>query len=209
MNNKKEYRPLIIGLNGSPNKDGNISVLMAEAMKVCSAMDADTELIRCSEALKGLKTPFCIQCQSPCQARCAEGKPLEKALQSLGRADGIIIGSPVYFGTVSGQLKSFWDKTRSLRSNKRLLNVVGGAITVGGSSYGGQETTVQAIHHMMLIQGMLVAGDGYFENDCGHMGVMAKRPSSEDRYALERVAILAKRVVEVARATRNIRMDRI
>lgn len=209
MNNKKEYRPLVIGLNGSPNKDGNTSVLMAEAMKVCSELDADTELIRCSEALKGLKNPFCIQCQSPCQARCAEGKPLEKALQNLARADGVIIGSPVYFGTISGQLKAFWDKTRSLRSNKRLLNVVGGAVTVGGSSYGGQETTAQAIHHMMLVQGMIVVGDGYIENDCGHLGVMAKRPSSEDQYALERVRILAKRVVEVARATQGIRVDRI
>lgn len=208
MNHITDYRPLIIGINGSPNKEGNTSVLMAEALAVCAKMGADVQLIRCSEALKGLKAPFCVHCQSPCQSRCAEGKPLEKALQSLGRADGIIIGSPVYFGTVSGQLKAFWDKTRTLRSRKRLLNVVGGAIAVGGSPYGGQETAVQAIHHMMLVHGMLVVGDGYIDDDCGHLGAMAQRPSLEDGHALERVGVLAKRVVQVARATRGIRVDR-
>ncbi len=208
MNTKKEYRPLIIGLNGSPSKDGNTSKLITEAIKVCKELGADTELIQCREALKDLKHPFCVNCQSPCEARCAEGKPLEKALQSLGRADGLIIGSPVYFGTVSGQLKAFWDKTRSLRTNKRLLNVAGGAVSVGASAYGGQETTVQAIQHMMLVQGMIVVGDGYVEDDCGHMGVMAKRPSAEDQNALHRVRILAKRVVEVAQATRGIRVGR-
>lgn len=208
MNKMKEYRPLIIGLNGSPDKNGNTSVLLAEAIKVCSELGTDTELIQCREALKDLKNPFCINCQSPCQARCAEGKPLEKALQSLGKADGLIIGSPVYFGTVSGQLKAFWDKTRSLRTNKRLLNVVGGAVSVGASSYGGQETAVQAIHHMMLVQGMIIVGDGYVEDDCGHLGAMAKRPSAEDQNALQRVRILAKRVVEVARVTRGVRVGR-
>ncbi|NLW44342.1 MAG: flavodoxin family protein [Syntrophomonadaceae bacterium] len=208
MNHITDYRPLIIGINGSPNKEGNTSVLLGEALKVCTEMGAEVELIRCSEALKGLKAPFCTHCQSPCQSRCAEGKPLEKALQSLGRADGIIIGSPVYFGTVSGQLKAFWDKTRSLRSGKRLLNVVGGAIAVGGSPYGGQETAVQAIHHMMLVHGMLVVGDGYIDDDCGHLGAMANRPALEDVHALERVEVLAKRVVQVARATRNIRVGR-
>jgi multimeric flavodoxin WrbA len=120
MNNLKEYRPLIVGLIGSPAKDGNTALLLTEAIKVCSQLGADTEMIHCREALKDLKNPFCINCQSPCQAKCAEGKPLQKALQSLGRADGLIVGSPVYFGTVSGQLKAFWDKTRSLRSNKKL-----------------------------------------------------------------------------------------
>ena len=208
MNKMREYRPLIIGLNGSPAKDGNTSELLSEAIKVCLELGADTEMIQCREALKGLKNSFCINCQSPCQAKCAEGKPLAKALQSLERADGLIIGSPVYFGTVSGQLKAFWDKTRSLRTEKRLLNVVGGAVAVGASPYGGQESTVQAIHHLMLVQGMLVVGDGYFEDDCGHMGAMARRPSIEDHHAIERVRILAKRVVEVARATRGIRVDR-
>jgi len=209
MNNLKEYRPLIVSLIGSPAKDGNTALLLTEAIKVCSQLGADTEMIHCREALKDLKNPFCINCQSPCQAKCAEGKPLQKALQSLGRADGLIVGSPVYFGTVSGQLKAFWDKTRSLRSNKKLLNVVGGAVAVGASPYGGQESTVQAIHHMMLVQGMLIVGDGYIEDDCGHMGAMAKRPSINDENALNRVRILAKRVVEVARTTRDIRVARV
>jgi len=195
-------------LNGSPDRNGNTSVLLGEALKACSDLGADTELIHCREALKGLRNQFCINCQSPCQARCAEGKPLARAFESMSQADGMIIGSPVYFGTVSGQLKAFWDKTRSLRTNKRLLNVVGGAVAVGASTYGGQETAVQAIHHMMLVQGMIVVGDGYAEDDCGHLGAMAKRPAATDLESLQRTRILARRVVEVARATRDIRVGR-
>ena len=113
MNHITDYRPLIIGINGSPNKEGNTSVLMAEALAVCAKMGADVQLIRCSEALKGLKAPFCVHCQSPCQSG-VQGNHW-KGITELG-ADGII-GSPVYFETVSGQLKP-WDKTRTLRSRR-------------------------------------------------------------------------------------------
>lgn len=205
---RKKPEILIIGLNGSPNKDGNTAILIQEALNASASLGARIELIHCREALQGQKHPFCINCQTPCLARCAMGKPLEKALTILGQADGIIIGSPVYFGTVSGQLKAFWDKSRSLRSAKRLLNVVGGAVSVGGSQYGGEETTVRAIHDMMLVQGMLIVGDGYIEDDCGHLGAMATRPSLEDEKALQRARILGKRVVQVAQATAGIRLPR-
>ena len=88
----------------------------------------------------------------------------------LRRADGILLGSPVYFGTVSAQLKSFWDKTRLLRREKYLINVVGGALAVGGSRFGGQETTLRALQDMMLCQGMIVVGDAHLEEDAGHQG---------------------------------------
>lgn len=197
----------IVGINGSPDPKGNCSILLNEALRVCEDAGCSVEIIVCSHALKGQNTPFCINCQRPCQAKCALGKPLEEALKSLRRADGLIIGSPVYFGNVSGQLKAFWDKTRSLRTSKSLLNVVGGALVVGGSQYGGQEYTAQSIHHMMMVQGMIIVGDGHHEDDCGHFGALGRRPATEDVSAQERAMILARRVVEVARATRAARLD--
>jgi multimeric flavodoxin WrbA len=76
---------------------------------------------------------------------------------------------------------------------------------VGGSRYGGQETTLRALHDIMLIHGMIVVGDGFADADCGHHGVCAHRPAVEDEAAHKRCDILARRVVEVCRATASLR----
>jgi multimeric flavodoxin WrbA len=196
---------LIVALNGSPNKDGNTALLLREAMETAAALGTDARLINAAEVLADLDRPFCTSCSNPCNATCAEGNKLGEALEILRQADSLIIGSPVYFGTITGQLAAFWDKTRTLRRDKALLNVVGGAVTVAGSRFGGQESTVGAIHDLMMVQGMIIVGDGQREFDCGHQGVCAQRPSADDAGAVDRVRILARRIVEVANATRALR----
>ena len=168
-------------------------------------LGAETRLINVAEVLAELDKPFCDNCSTPCEAACAEGNRLGEALDLLRQVDGLIVGSPVYFGTITGQLAAFWDKTRSLRSDKALLNVVGGVVTVAQARFGGQETTLKAIHDLMLVQGMIIVGDGHREFDCGHHGVCAQRPSKDDANAISRVRILARRIVEVAGATRALR----
>ncbi|NLK52410.1 MAG: flavodoxin family protein [Syntrophomonadaceae bacterium] len=196
---------LIIGLNGSPNKEGNTAYLLKEALSEVRSLGADTELIHCTQVLKGLKHPFCLSCSSPCSAKCYEGTVLEKVFEQFSRCAGIILGSPVYFGTVSGQMKAFWDKSRAVRHKKTLLNVVGGALAVGGARFGGQETTLRALQDIMLVHGMIVIGDGYMDDDCGHQGVAAQRPSELDDNARQRAQILARRMVQVCKATQSIR----
>ncbi|MDD3879844.1 MAG: flavodoxin family protein, partial [Syntrophomonas sp.] len=71
---------------------------------------------------------------------------------------------------------------------------------------GGQETTLRAIQDMMLVQGMIVVGDGFHEDDCGHMGGAGQRPANEDDNAINRSRILGKRIWEVAMATRDLRI---
>ncbi len=195
----------VLGINGSGRRDGNTAFLLQEALAEARRLGAETELLHVAEILAGLPVPFCESCSTPCRGTCSRGNKLGEALELLRKADGILVGSPVYFGTVSGQLKAFWDKTRLLRSEKALLNVVGGAVTVAGARFGGQETTLRAIHDMMLVQGMIVVGDGYRDQDCGHQGACAQRPAREDANAVERTLILTRRVVEVARATMNLR----
>jgi multimeric flavodoxin WrbA len=117
----------------------------------------------------------------------------------------VLLGSPVYFGTVSAQLKAFWDKSRILRKEKALLNVAGAAVAVGAARFGGQETTLKALFDMMLVQGMMVVGDGYSDADCGHHGGCGQAPASEDEFAIRRVRITGQRLAEVAAATMDIR----
>ncbi len=200
---------LFVALNGSPNRDGNTASLLGEACSVLRSLEgAEAVLIQVSDVMAGVKHPFCLACSNPCSGKCYAGTGLEEAYNLLARADGIIIGSPVYFCTVSGQMKAFWDKSRILRNKKSLLNTVGGAVAVGAARFGGQETTLRALHDIMLCHGMTVVGDGYYEADCGHHGGCAQKPAAGDMEALRRVAILARRVYEVALATREIRAGR-
>ncbi|MGB4505481.1 MAG: flavodoxin family protein, partial [Syntrophaceticus sp.] len=190
----------------SPNHDGSTAFLLQEALEETRKSGADTDLLHVVDILKEMDFPFCELCSSPCDGVCGEGNKLGEVFDLLRRVDGVIIGSPVYFGTVSGQLKALWDKTRVLRREKALLNVVGGALAVGGARFGGQETTVRAIHDMMLVQGMIIVGDGYQDFDCGHQGACAQRPSTEDENGKKRVHILAQHVLEVAKATKDLRV---
>ncbi len=195
---------LIIGLNGSPNREGNTAFLLDTALKSAAELGAKTEIIFIQELLNKVKRPFCIACETPCRGLCYAGTELEVVLEKLASADGLLVGSPVYFGTVSAQLKSFWDKTRRLRGNKGLLNTVGGALTSGGGRFGGQETTLRAIHTMMFVQGMIIIGDSH-EKSPGHHGASAAQPASDDLHAQKRAALMAKRMVEVCRATASLR----
>lgn len=196
---------LIVGLNGSPNKNGNTQFLLNKVLATLSANGSETKLLNVDELVKSAKHPFCSVCSSPCSGVCFKGSKLEEALDILKKADGVIFGSPTYFGTISAQLKAFFDKTRRLRSEKGLYNVVAAGVTVGSSKYGGQETTMRALHDIMLTHGMIIVGDGYIEKDCGHHGVSAQRPAASDEYALDRADLLARRMLEVCEATRSLR----
>ncbi|MDN5327058.1 MAG: hypothetical protein PWP41_1754 [Moorella sp. (in: firmicutes)] len=199
---------LIVGLNGSPKKDGNTAFLVREGLAAAAAAGAETALIHIADAMADQKIPYCTQCSSPCQGACSRHNRLGEAFDLLRRADGLLLGSPVYFGSVSAQLKAFWDKSRILRKEKALLNVVGAGVTVGGARFGGQETTIKALFDMMLVQGMILVGDGHVEADCGHQGSCGQAPASSDEFAIRRVRLAGRRLAEVAAATITLRRHR-
>ncbi|MDK2798652.1 MAG: hypothetical protein PWP27_257 [Clostridiales bacterium] len=193
----------IIGLNGSPNEYGNTYYLLNQILEICKKKGAKTEIINVPKIINSAKLSFCTACSSPCQGVCFKDTALEEAYNKLKSANGILIGSPVYFGTVSAQLKAFFDKSRKLRTEKAFINLVGAAVTVGASKYGGQETTIKAIHDMMLVQGMIIIGDGHVDHDAGHHGVSAQRPAEKDEFAKKRIEVLANRIFEVSNAIKN------
>lgn len=195
----------ILALNGSSHREGNTACMLSAALEAVKAAGARTAMIHVSESVSDARTPFCLYCSTPCEARCYKDTRLASVFELMRQADGILLGSPVHFGTVSAQLKSFWDKTRLLRSEKSLLNVVGGALAVGASRFGGQETTVRTLQDMMFCQGMIVVGDGHREDNAGHQGACAQQPSGADVEGLKRSRILAGRVLEVAETTSGLR----
>lgn len=196
---------LIVGLNGSPNKNGGTRFLLDKVLETARSMGAETAVIDVGEVLNTSKHVFCTACSSPCTAVCYKGTPLEEAFELMKKADGLVLGSPVYFGSVSAQLKALFDKSRKQRGEKAFYNKVAAGVTTGASRFGGQETTLKAMHDMMLVQGMIIVGDGYVEADMGHHGACAQKPAEKDENAAARAAILGRRLFEVCQATRAIR----
>lgn len=102
-------------------------------------------------------------------------KKVEQTTNSdLVAADGIIVGSPAYFGQMSGKLKAFIDQ--SVEVHHKLEGKVGAAFTSSGGTASGAETTLLSILEAMLIHGMIVQG-----GVGPHYGAAAKgAPKKED-----------------------------
>jgi NAD(P)H dehydrogenase (quinone) len=78
-------------------------------------------------------------------------------VSDLTSYDGIVIGSPTYYGLPSAEVKQLLDKSNKI--HKKLDGKVGGAFSSSYNVGGGNETTVLAILEAMLIHGMVVCGD--------------------------------------------------
>lgn len=199
---------LILGLNGSPNTAGNTVFMLNQALEAAEEMGATTKLIHVAELVETTDKLFCDACTNPCAGVCYQDTPLEKLFELIRTADGIIMGSPVYFGTVAAPLKLLWDKSRALRKEKALVDVVGAALSVGASRFGGQESTVRVLQDMMLVHGMTLVGDGNYLDDPGHQGASAQKPAAQDPQSVKRCRILGRRVAMVALATASLRQRR-
>lgn len=81
--------------------------------------------------------------------------------------DGIIIGSPTYYGTMAAEVKKLLDDSVSFHG--KLDGKIGGAFSSSANTAGGNETTVLSILEAMLIHGMVIQGD--FTGD--HYGPVA------------------------------------
>ena len=184
----------IVALNGSHNKDGNTAFLLNRVLDFCRSEGAECELISVHDAVMSAKMPFCVACPGPCQKACYKGTLLDEAFQKVEKADFVLFGSPVYFGSMSAQMKAFFDKTRDPRARKAWLAKPMAAVSVGATKYGGQERTIDHIQSAALVSGMSILGNGS-ELGMGHFGVSAQKPANEDEYALKQCESLAKAII--------------
>jgi len=110
-------------------------------------------------------------------------------------SDGIIAGSPVYFGTMAAELKEVFDKFVGIR--KHMEDKIGAAFATSADPSGGKETTILSIIQAMLIYGMIIVGDPL--DATGHYGVactgVPNRETALNAAKLgKRVASLVKRL---------------
>ena len=108
-------------------------------------------------------------------------------------ADGLVVGSPVYLGTMAAQLKQVLDDFVSVR--KRMENKVGAAFSTSGDASGGKETTMMSIIQALLIYGLIIVGDPM--SATGHYGTACV--GAPDTDALENGRKLGGRVAELVK----------
>src|SRR5271169_3957054 len=102
----------IIAFNGSPRKKWNTATLLEKTLEGAASKGAETELIH----LYDLNYKGCISCFA-CKTkggksygRCAVEDDLTPILGKMEEIDALILGFPIYFGTITGEMKSFMER---------------------------------------------------------------------------------------------------
>jgi len=112
-------------------------------------------------------------------------------------SDGIIAGSPVYFGVMAAELKQVFDQFVGVR--KKMEGKVGAAFATSGDITGGKETTMMSIIQTLLIYGMVIVGDPM--SATGHYGTACV--GAPDSRAEENGTKLGHRVAELVKKLKN------
>ena len=102
----------VIAVNGSPRKKWNTASLLEKALEGAASHGAETELIH----LYDLNYKGCISCFA-CKTKggksygkCAVKDDLEPVFKKVEEVDALILGSPIYWGTVTGEMRSFMER---------------------------------------------------------------------------------------------------
>jgi len=191
----------ILGISCSPRKAQTtytaLDVCLTSARSVDSSID--TQLIE----LAGLDIRPCVACGSCKKSlECSIQDDFSSLIPSLADKDvtGMIIGTPVYFGSMTAQCKAFLDRCVMFRRNGWIFeDRVAGILAVGGVRNGGQELTIQAVQAACLCHNMICVSDG---RETAHFGatLWSGGPDGleKDAIGLETARNLGRRVAELA-----------
>lgn len=102
----------VIGINGSPRKKWNTAELLKNALTGCESKGAETELIHLYDLdFKGCTSCFACKLKNgKSYGKCSIKDSLAPVLDKIREADAIILGSPIYFGCVTGEMRSFMER---------------------------------------------------------------------------------------------------
>jgi multimeric flavodoxin WrbA len=102
----------VIAINGSPRKKWNTAMLLEHTLEGAASQGKETELIHLYDFdFKGCTSCFACKLKGgKSYGRCAFRDELTPVLDRIHDADALILGSPIYFGTVSGEMRSFMER---------------------------------------------------------------------------------------------------
>jgi multimeric flavodoxin WrbA len=101
----------VIAINGSPRKNWNTHILLENCLKGANEMGAKTELINLYDIqFKGCTSCLTCKLKGNTVSKCVMKDDLESILQKICECDALVLGSPIYFKSVSGEMKSFMER---------------------------------------------------------------------------------------------------
>ncbi|MBN1167333.1 MAG: flavodoxin family protein [Methanospirillaceae archaeon] len=157
----------VVAFNGSPRKEGNTGLLIAEVLSVLQDHGIRTELIQIGgERIRGCTA--CGKCRDRQDRRCIiTDDSMNEYIAKMIDADGIIIGSPTYFSDLSPETKALIDRAGYVcRGNNQALKRKVGAAVVAVRRAGGIHV-FDSINHFFLISDMIVPGSSYWNIGIG------------------------------------------
>lgn len=156
---------MILGICGSPRKMAT-EYILGEALKMLEDKDFKTQLF----TVRGKNISPCRHCDYCLKnAVCVVKDDMYLLYPLIKEAEGFVIATPVYNGSMSAQIKIVIDRTRaSLAADPKVLRRKPGmAIAVGGDRMGGQELAIQQIHSFYILNGMIPVSGGFFGANLG------------------------------------------
>jgi multimeric flavodoxin WrbA len=101
----------IVGVNGSPRKKWNTHILLEKCLEGAKETGAETELINLYDIqFKGCTSCFACKLKGSKVTKCVMKDDLEHILQVICECDVLVLGSPIYFTSVTGEMKSFTER---------------------------------------------------------------------------------------------------
>jgi len=156
----------VLGIAGSPVKEGNTETLLKEALGVtASDPEIQTEVLNLSSLqIAGCQhCNWCIKNQTP-DKFCVISDGMDEVYSGLVRADVIILATPVHIGRMSGMMANMIDRMRVFVYGNihrgRLKDKIGGALVVGFLRHGGLEITLSSLNTTFALFNMISVGRG-------------------------------------------------
>lgn len=153
----------VLLINGSPKKEGNTYIALHEVQKTLEAEGIETEMIHVgNKNIRG-----CIACNKCAElGKCVVDDMVNEVAPKFEQADGIVLGSPVYYASPNGTLLSFLDRLfYSTRFDKSMK--VGAAVAV--ARRGGTTATFDVLNKYFTISNMPIAPSQYWNSVHGRM----------------------------------------
>jgi multimeric flavodoxin WrbA len=155
----KKRNPLkVIAINGSARKDGNTAVLIHYVLRELEKEGIGTEMVQLAgNRIRGCTA--CMQCFEKRNRRCViDDDIINDCIRKMAGADGIILGSPVYFSDVTAEMKALIDRAGFVSmANGELFRRKVGAAAVAVRRTGAIHTA-DTLLHFLLGRDMILAG---------------------------------------------------
>lgn len=181
----------VLLLNGSPHPNGCTATALDEMIKMFESEGVETELIQVgNKSIRG-----CIACNRCHQlGHCVFDDLVNDVTPKLMEADGLVIGSPVYYGAPNGNLISFLDRLFYSTGNKSKHMKVGAAVV--SCRRGGNTASFDVLNKYFTINAMPVASSTYWNQVHGFMADDVRK----DLEGLQTMRNLARNMVFMIRA---------